>query len=275
MLLSLAHLTLNQVPPPELVAIAAETGFDAVGLRLGRGARSSDPTWPMLGDTPMLRETRERLADTGLQVLEAEGVSILPGRSIGSFRQLPALIEAAAELSAHYLAVAAFDPNKGTVAEQLAELCELCRPAGLVPVVEFMSRSAVRNLSDALDLVQQPGCESAGVVLDTLHFFRSGGSVADLERADHRRIHLIQLSDASKAPPPSEQDAREESRNRLLPGQGDLPLADVLAAASDVGWISMEVPDSSCAHSPLEMARQVMLAAQQLLARGGEAHARR
>jgi hypothetical protein len=41
--LSLAHLTLPDASPPELVSAAAQAGFDAVGIRLGRGSLPTDP----------------------------------------------------------------------------------------------------------------------------------------------------------------------------------------------------------------------------------------
>lgn len=49
--LSLAALTLLDVPPPEQVRIAAQAGFTHVGLRL-LPATPSDPDYAMLGDTP-------------------------------------------------------------------------------------------------------------------------------------------------------------------------------------------------------------------------------
>ena len=54
--LSLAALTLLDVPPPEQVRIAAQTGFTHVGLRL-LPATPSDPDYDMLGDTAAVRDT--------------------------------------------------------------------------------------------------------------------------------------------------------------------------------------------------------------------------
>ncbi len=54
--LSLAALTVLDVPPPEQVRIAAQTGFTHVGLRL-LPATPTDPDYDMLGDTATVRAT--------------------------------------------------------------------------------------------------------------------------------------------------------------------------------------------------------------------------
>ena len=65
--LSLAALSLLDVPPPEQVRIAARTGFTHVGLRL-LPATPADPDYDILGDTPAVRLPLRPLMDTGLRV---------------------------------------------------------------------------------------------------------------------------------------------------------------------------------------------------------------
>src|SRR5579863_8573492 len=71
------HLTLLHVSPPELVTIASETGFGAVGLRVGTSGPGEEP-WPMTVGSPMLEETMRRLNDTGVQVLDVEVIRLGP-----------------------------------------------------------------------------------------------------------------------------------------------------------------------------------------------------
>ena len=75
-LLSISHLTVLDASPPELVTAAADAGFDAVGIRVWPAA--DEPGYPMLGDTPMLRETLLRLTDTGTCVLDVEVLRLRP-----------------------------------------------------------------------------------------------------------------------------------------------------------------------------------------------------
>ena len=56
-LLSLAHLTAIDLPPPDLIRAAAEAGFDAVGLRLIR-VNEVSPGYPLMDDPAAMRETR-------------------------------------------------------------------------------------------------------------------------------------------------------------------------------------------------------------------------
>ncbi len=76
--LSLAALTLLDVPPPEQVRIAARTGFTHVGLPT-LPATPTDPDYDMLGDTPAVRATLAALMETGIRVSDVEIVRLTPG----------------------------------------------------------------------------------------------------------------------------------------------------------------------------------------------------
>lgn len=92
--LSLPHITMLDLTPPQLVKVAAAAGFRHVGIRL-QPALPGEERFPMLGDAPMLRETLARLADTGLTVLDIEVFRLQPGTS---FAPLRPVLEAAARL---------------------------------------------------------------------------------------------------------------------------------------------------------------------------------
>src|ERR1051325_10023946 len=68
---SLAHLTALHLSPPELVEVAAAGGYRYVGLRLTRVA-ADDPVLSLTTNAVLLRETKARLADTGVEVLDVE-----------------------------------------------------------------------------------------------------------------------------------------------------------------------------------------------------------
>lgn len=44
-----------ELSPPEMIRVAAETGYASVDLRLAP-ATPTDIDWPLVGDTPMRRE---------------------------------------------------------------------------------------------------------------------------------------------------------------------------------------------------------------------------
>jgi sugar phosphate isomerase/epimerase len=65
------------------------------------------------------------------------------------------------------------------------------------------------------------------VLLDTWHFARSGGGVADIEALPPGSIGAFQLSDRTLPAPGA---AYVPMTGRKLPGEGELPLAAILAA---------------------------------------------
>ena len=83
--LSLAALTMLDVPPPEQVRIAALTGYSHVGLRL-LPATPDDPDYDMLGDTPTVRETLAALRDTGIRISDVEIVRLTPDFSLDALQ---------------------------------------------------------------------------------------------------------------------------------------------------------------------------------------------
>ena len=63
---SLAHLTVLSLSPPEMVSVAARTGYDAIGLRL-IAVTADSPGYPLMLDPPRSRaEVTIRLRHLGL-----------------------------------------------------------------------------------------------------------------------------------------------------------------------------------------------------------------
>ncbi len=81
--IGLAHLTMLDVAPPELVSVAAAAGFGSVGLRVAPVTRA-EVHWPMSAGSPMLAETAGRCADTGVGVHAVEAITLGPGSGTGS-----------------------------------------------------------------------------------------------------------------------------------------------------------------------------------------------
>ena len=64
-------------PPPEMIRVAARTGYRQVGLRLIR-VTPETPGYPLMSEPAMLRATKAALAATGVGVLDIEFVKITP-----------------------------------------------------------------------------------------------------------------------------------------------------------------------------------------------------
>src|SRR5689334_18183428 len=76
-MVGVGHLTMLDVAPPDWVSLAAQTGFDAVGIRVAAVGPTEEP-WPMTAGSTMLAETRRRLDDTGVRVLDVELIKLAP-----------------------------------------------------------------------------------------------------------------------------------------------------------------------------------------------------
>ncbi|MET0378232.1 MAG: hypothetical protein ABW049_04495 [Spongiibacteraceae bacterium] len=83
--LSLCHYTISEVPPPELVEIAAATGFESISLML-QFPRGDERGYSMLGATAMRRETKLRLADSGVALFDVSICRLSADIELDSYR---------------------------------------------------------------------------------------------------------------------------------------------------------------------------------------------
>lgn len=262
--LSLAHLSALRLSPPELVRAAAAAGFDLVGaLRLtptsdGRGH-------PMLGSSPLRRATAAALDDTGIAVLDVEVFRL---RADTDVRAAAPLLEAGAELAARYLLCTVEDDDLARRAAAFAALCAEATPYGLTCMVEPMVFSAVRTPGQARALLQAAGDPAAGVLVDALHLFRAGGSVADVAALEPGLLPYVQLCDAATAgPAPSREAAvREAVGCRLAPGDGVLPLRELLGVLPANAVRSVEAPNPAAAVDPRAWLSHLAVRTRELLA---------
>lgn len=236
---ALAHLTVLELTPPEVVEAGIAAGYDAVGLRL-HPVRPDDAIYPMHGDTPMMRETLSRLADSALEILDIEVVRLVKDKNPEDF--LPAF-EAGQRLGASRVLTLIDERDDALGAALLARAAELAAPFGLTLALEFMPWFGVNNLRQAAGIVKAANQPNLGLLLDSLHLSRSRGTPADIASIPPEMISYAQICDApAKLPDTLEAIAHEAKFARLLPGDGELDLAAYLAALPPGLPISVEVP---------------------------------
>ena len=244
-LVGIGHLTMLDTAPPDWVSLAHNAGFNAVGIRVG----PSVPPKKMAhrAGSPMLAETLRRMGDTGVRVLDAEIIRIDPQTVIAKYEPW---FETAAALSASFLNVVADDPDLHRARDTFAALAQAARPYGLRPAIEAIPYMQVKTLSDAAVLVGESG---GGIIIDPLHLQRGGGAPGDVRALDPKLIAYCQLCDAPLAAPHDLPRPRELPRGqsvegitdlalearavRLLPGDGELPLAEIISGGADWGAV--------------------------------------
>lgn len=229
--LSLAAGVLPDHTPEATVTAAAIAGWDHVGLWIDM------KTWT----AATTREVKQRLADGGLTPLDAEVIWIGPGADDPDhFR----LIDIAAEVGAPNVLAVSSAPTATETADKLGRLCEHAASRGVRLSLEFGAFTAVRDLCDALTVLTLCDREDAGLLIDPLHFARTGGAPSDLTGIAASRFAYAQFCDApALGPSPRDVPAiiEEALDLRLFPGDGDLPLAALLAVLPAGTPLSVEL----------------------------------
>jgi sugar phosphate isomerase/epimerase len=116
-------------------------------------------------------------------------------------------------------------------------------------------------------MVQAAGRSNASVLVDALHFSRSGGTPADIASVEPSLFRYAQICDAAPDMPADVPGLIREARTgRLLPGDGVLPLVALVRALPGTATLSVEAPVRATAGLPaLERAQRAYQAMQALL----------
>jgi sugar phosphate isomerase/epimerase len=275
--ISLAALTVLELSSPDRVTCAALAGFSHIGMRL-LPAKHTELQHDLIGNTPQLREVEQRLADTGVRVLDVEIFRIKPDTRVADYE---AAMATAARLRASDLLVAGNDPVESRLTNSFAAFCELASRYGLRANLEFMPWTDAKDLTQAARIVAnaQAGAAAgaatvatcnAGVLIDPFHFSRSRSRIEDIAQVPLAHWHYLQFCDVLAAVPPSMEEILAQARaERLFPGEGELDLLGLLRALPSHLPISVEVPTHTLARSmpALARARRARAATQAVLDR--------
>jgi len=236
---SLAHLTALALSPPELVDAAAEAGYRYVGLRLTK-VTPQEPHYPLATDPALMRTTKVRLAATGIEVLDIELARIGPNENP---RDLMRFLEAGAELGARHVITQLPDPDRSRKIDRYAELCQLAQPLGLTVDLEFPSWTETPDLTEATRVLRAAAQPNAGMLVDLLHFARSGSSIADLRELPPEWFHFAHVCDAPAVVPATVEGVIHTARfERLFPGEGGIDVDGILAALPPGIPYALEIP---------------------------------
>jgi len=123
----------------------------------------------------------------------------------------------------------------------LQELSEIAEKYNVRLAFEFLGfkECSVNTLADCLKIVEEVQKENIGLVLDTFHFFVGGSNVKTLERMSKNKLFIFHINDAQDLPRDQLKD-----ENRLLPGEGIIPLGKILNGLRKIGYdgiISVEL----------------------------------
>jgi sugar phosphate isomerase/epimerase len=258
------------LPPIEFIDLAADLGCRHTSAVV-QGAALVPLGYPpfSLKDDPALRkDVIAAMRHRGVTASLGDGFLVLPDAEISSYATD---LDVLAELGVPRINVVSLDPDLGRTFDQFAALTELGSQRGIQTVVEPVPGLTVGDLSTALAAREYVGRADFRLLIDTMHLVRSGSSAADLAAVDPEHIGYAQLNDTTLQPR-LENYMEEAMFERMVPGEGELPLADILSVLPDDIVLEIEVPQRSLALagvSPIDRVRPCVEAARRLLAEIG------
>lgn len=236
--ISLGWLTLPNASPLQIIEAAALAGFGHVSLRMA--ARRTEQSPGFASDPILCREIRACLNANDVSLLHMGGIWLDGKQPVTEFEQA---IATSVELGTR-MSVAIFTPERSLeeVREDLFQLCRICRKYDVRVAVEFGAYLGVRNIDEAIRLVESCSESNAGLLIDTLHLFRSGGNPTLVSAVPPEKIFLTQLCDAPLASPEFSQLQTEARGNRFDPGFGEFAISELLQALKPTATLEVEAP---------------------------------
>jgi sugar phosphate isomerase/epimerase len=243
--LSLANLSVADAGPLELIDAAGAAGFDSVNMWLvpppAMAAINAitGTTQPVVGNTALIRDINDRIDATGVSVFEASCGWLSPDFDPSAVERV---LETMAQIGTRRVSLVGWDTDRGRLLANLHALCAEAAAYEITVTLEFMPYSAVRTVADAAAVLVAVGARNLDVLVDALHLARSGGTPADLRVLDARQIGVFQLCDAPANGPAAEMLRDESVNRRRYPGEGELPLHELLDALPANIVIEIEIP---------------------------------
>jgi sugar phosphate isomerase/epimerase len=207
-----------EATPVQLVEAAAHAGFDYGGM------------WIEMADwtAATTREVKAATAATGLPLLDVEVVWIKPGPLDPDHVRI---VDIGLELGARNILCVSSDPDAGATRDKLAALMAHAG-SGIRVNLEFGLFTAVKTIGQASAILRAIDAPNMGLLVDALHWTRSGGTLADVAAVPMAWLGYAQLCDAPMpGANPTNPDAIlvEAIDGRVALGRGGLAIDGLLA----------------------------------------------
>ena len=148
----------------------------------------------------------------------------------------------------------------------LNELADISEPYGVSLAFEFLGQTdcSVQTLDLAEKIINEVNRKSVGVVIDSFHFYAGNSSFEAIDSLDPSKLFIFHINDAEDLPKESLTDAE-----RLYPGLGILPLAEIKAHFDKIGYdrmASIEIfRPEYWGQDPFEVAKKAKAATEKVL----------
>jgi sugar phosphate isomerase/epimerase len=249
---SLAFLTVNELDPISAIYTASQAGYDAIGVRLLK-ANPIESDYPLLDDDALLSKVLEAKQETGIAISDAELVRLKPDTDVATLKPF---FKRAKLLGVAHVIVAGDDDDLSRISAKFKALCALASEYGITANLEPMTWTSVYNIKIALRIIESANMPNGGILIDPLHFHRSGDTVKALKSIPKEIIHLFQICDAPLTFENTKEALIHTARaNRLLPGDGEINLKEIIDYIPESAVVSLEVPNVKLAKTMTDLER--------------------
>jgi sugar phosphate isomerase/epimerase len=187
-----------------------------------------------------IRAFANSLRNSSIALLNVEYFPLREGTNIDGYRNA---LELGARLGARRATTHLFDSDPARRLDGFVRLAAIAADLGLELALEFTAASRVPDLAVALALLNEAECSNAVLTIDLLQHARAGGTSGALAAADQILVGTVQLADGPAEIAPTAR-AHESLENRLVPGEGALPLRAYIDALPRSTQYEVEVPQA-------------------------------
>jgi sugar phosphate isomerase/epimerase len=219
-LISLAAGIMPEATPKQLIECAAASDFDFGGMWVEKDSWTPATT----------RAIRQQARDAGVELLDCEVAWIMPG---APDPWLCELVDIAAELGARNLLCVSSDPDMAATSAKFQAMVTRAAGTGVRVNLEFGIFTEVKTLAMARAVLEGVEGEAKALLVDTLHWARSGGTAQELGAIPREWLSYCQPCDAPAQGPDTSNfdDIIDDAINRRIAlGHGGLPLAAMVDA---------------------------------------------
>ncbi len=225
------------------IRIAGEAGFDALEITATKLDRFLEHH--ALADARKLIDAA-KLKTHAVNSIERINVAAERDKVLARTRQLSEWCRALA--CPWIIAVPGHPPVGATWAHirddtlaALRAMNEIAAPLGVNLAFEFLGFPwcAVQTVAQAWEIVQTINLPTVGMVIDTCHFYAGNSTLDSIKTIDAKKLAVLHINDVEPMPKEKITDA-----NRLFPGDGVIPLKDIVGAVRGIGFddvVSVEI----------------------------------
>lgn len=237
MLLAINGATTMKATLPEDIAAAKAAGFKALEI------------WAAKMDTYLedhaIEELKALFDEAGLRPASINSIEFITFRPPEEYKAIKTrcreLCELAQGLGCDKIVVVPSPTPEGATWDEvqtesvrvLRELSDIAHAYQVKLAFEFLGFDwcSVRTLAGCWDIVKETQRSNVGLVIDICHFYAGGSELSAIRRVEPNKILIFHINDVEDRPLETIEDA-----HRLLPGEGIIPLDDILIRLKHIGF---------------------------------------